>query len=254
MTTLGSSGIDLPASARLAVDMGRTTDSWASSPYIAHALAGNILGQLDTSLDEDAFHLGYSTSSLPPYSPDQQSPVNGTEVPSYQLYPSMPPISRQQNTYDYSDLRSQSLIESACSNIDPQLQVSTLAHRNPPPYNAYGTRTTSLPSSIHNSPTSTSGHIYGSLAMSASPPRPVQLPRSNIPFYQQRPVQRTAIHAREADSETESQKSTSDACKNRAFLRKGRSGIAYTVCPKQEYKCLYDPKCKVTKQKACDMK
>ncbi|RPB24710.1 hypothetical protein L211DRAFT_143785 [Terfezia boudieri ATCC MYA-4762] len=227
MHTLGTSGIDLQPSI-----LARTMD-WTPNPYIA--LQDDIMRQLQsTSLE---------TSS---YSPDQQSPVNGTQapLPTYQLYHSGPSISRQ---YGYStDLRSQTLIDSACSNIDPQLQHSS------PAYGGYGTR--SLPNSIHNSPTSTPTHNYGPITMSTSPPRPLPLPRTNMLFCQQTPVQRTAVHVRESESETESQKSTSDASKNRAFLRKGRSGTVYTVCPKQLYRCLYDPKCGITKQKACDMK
>ncbi|KAF8426240.1 hypothetical protein EV426DRAFT_20409 [Tirmania nivea] len=260
MTTLGNFGVNLPTSVRT-LTMGRTTDhSWTGNSYLA--LADGIMGQLDTGLDEGTSlkdghetraDLGfYSTSTLPLYSPVQQSPVNRAEthLPSYQLYASVPSTSRQQHACDYSGPR----INSACSNIDPQLQTTTLGHHHPPPYAAYGTRAISLPSSVHNSPTSTPGHIYGSIMVSTRPPRPPQLPQSSMLFCPQIPAQRTSIHVREAESETESQKSTSDAGKNRAFLRKGRSGTVYTVCPKQLYRCLFDPKCKVTKQKACDMK
>jgi len=253
MTTLGRSGIDLSTPMRLPINIGRAMD-WASSSYFTD----DIMGQLDTGLGEGGlkdgyetraglnFHGNYSTSSLPAYSPDQQSPVNGADasLTSYQLFPQVSSLSRQQHAYEYSDLH-QNL-------IDPELQAPTLVHHNPPQYSAYA-RATSLPGTVHNSPTSTPVHNHGSIALSASPS---VLPRANsgMAFCQPIPTQRTVGPLREAESETESQKSTSDVGKNRAFLRKGRSGAVYTVCPKQLYRCLYDPKCNVTKQKACDMK
>jgi len=230
MATLGSSGIDLQASIRLPTDMARTMD-WAQDPYVA--FPDDIMGQLQ------------DTSS---YFLDQQSPVNGTESPLSYLYASPQPIARQ---YGFVNLRPQTLIDSACSNIDPQLQASTLVHHSSP-YGTYNAR--SLPNSIRNSPTSTPTHTHEPIKMSPSPARPLPLPRANMSFCQSTPAQRTSMHPQDAESEAESQKSTSDAGKNRAFLRKGRSGTVYTVCPKQLYRCLYDPKCTITKQKACDMK
>ena len=44
-------------------------------------------------------------------------------------------------------------------------------------------------------------------------------------------------------------------CRSKAssFLRKGRSGDRYIVCPKKTYQCLFG-KCEVTMQKACDIR
>ncbi|KAI5808192.1 hypothetical protein DFH27DRAFT_299099 [Peziza echinospora] len=38
------------------------------------------------------------------------------------------------------------------------------------------------------------------------------------------------------------------------FTRRSRNGAAYTVCPKQQYRCLYGEGCTVVKEKACQIK
>ena len=245
--TLSSSGheINMPTSTRLSINMGRsTTGLWDSNMYLSSGLTDMYNIRQFEGLDED------TSDFLPAYSSDQQSPVDEAEtaLTSYQLYHLAPSISRQQNTYDYGLMDSGGPI----ANIDPQLQW----HHAPQQYIAYGgTRTVSQPSSTHNSPISTSRHSYGPISVSASPSHPLPLSRPSMgTFCQQTSAQQTALYGREAESETESQKSTSDIGKTKAFLRKGRSGTVYTVCPKQVYKCLYDLKCKATTQKACDIK
>jgi len=148
MTTLGRSGIDLQTCIRLPTDMARTMDWAAQSPYIT--FPDDIMRQLKNT--------GLEASS---YFSDQQPPVNGTESPLSYLYASPQPISRH---YGFVNLQSQTLMDSACSNIDPRLQASTLVRHSSPPYGTYSTR--SLPNSIHNSPTSTSMHTNGAITMS----------------------------------------------------------------------------------------
>lgn len=238
----------------ISASMGHTlpvapaSEAWVASAMRMPTVYGfesglPTLPKLDTSeITVPSFNSAYSP---PQQSLDEAYSMSSTQEYSYNTTPHP-----QELGYDciqpYHDTTSWPLGPYTQA-VDPRLQsTNSPIQSNGNSYSPYSHVSTSAPSSTQSSPLSTTAHPQSNNSRFMFQ-FTYQQPRYDQNYGQAtRPSAPIALDEKSNISDKET--------RNKAFQRKSRTGHVYTVCPKQEYWCLFESTCRTKTFKACEMK